>query len=111
MFKPIAAAALVAIACVAHAQPPAEGPLQFTALQVRATGPQGGAAIVGSAVNVSAKSLTTVLVTFNLYDQQENLVGNAYATVNGLEPGRQWRFEAPAAPGFASFKLAQVLSN
>lgn len=108
MMKNVFAAGMVVVAFAAQAQSTEQ--LAFSDLQTRAAGPNGGTAIVGVAVNTTAKTLTTVFVTFNLYDAQNSLVGNAFATVNGLEPGVQWRFEAPAPAAFTTYKVAKVLA-
>lgn len=35
-------------------------------------------------------------VTYNLYDKDGNLIGNASDGVNGLKAGASWKFEAYA---------------
>ena len=64
--------------------------------------------IVGTATNTTNKQLQAVIVTFNLYDQQNTLVGNASDIVNNLRPGSTWKFKAIATTPYDHFTLTNV---
>ena len=54
----------------------------------------GFRAVVGKIRNNSQKTYVLVTVTINLYDGNDNLVGNAIDVINNLAPGAVWSFKA-----------------
>lgn len=73
------------------------------------TGQYGNRLIVGRIKNNGSKELSYVMVTFSLYDSQNNLVGTALANVNNLEPGATWKFEAGILEDNAvSYKVKEI---
>lgn len=108
MLKHALVAALAAISINAVAE--GTEPLDISPTQVQ-LGPNGiGFVIAGVAVNTSNKTLSGVSLSFNLYDDKDNLVGNAIANVSGLEPGGRWSFQALTNQPFAKYKVGKVLS-
>ncbi len=67
--------------------------------------------IVGTATNITNKPLQAVVVTFNLYDQQNTLVGNALDIVNNLGPGGAWKFRAITTTPYDHFTLTNVTTH
>lgn len=66
--------------------------------------------ITGTATNTSDKQLSAVSVTFNLYDQQNALVGNAVDNGLNLEPNDTWKFKALATTPYDHATLSKVLA-
>jgi len=64
--------------------------------------------IQGVVTNHSPDLLKNVIVKFNLYDQQGNLVGNALDIVSDLGPGDRWVFHTHNTKEFYSFKMTSV---
>lgn len=64
--------------------------------------------LTGVATNVSDKPLKAVFLNFNLYDDNQVLVGNAIASAQNLSPGQDWRFRAPTAVLFAKATLVKI---
>lgn len=54
------------------------------------------ATITGTITNTTSQDKSYVGVTYNLYDKDGNLIGNASDGVNGLKAGASWKFEAYA---------------
>ncbi|MFM0326658.1 FxLYD domain-containing protein [Caballeronia glebae] len=67
--------------------------------------------IVGTATNTTNERLDTVSVTFNLYDDQNALVGNAVDTGLNLEPNGIWKFKAIAKKPYDHADLSRVLAH
>ena len=65
-------------------------------------------ALTGSAVNTSDKVLSVVTITFNLYDSENNQIGNAVAQGIQIAPGQRWIYNAPAAQSFDHAKVSNV---
>lgn len=57
----------------------------------------GTSHITGTVKNPSANKFSIVVVRFNVYDSSGNQVGDTLATVNNLEPFKDWKFEALVA--------------
>ena len=51
--------------------------------------------IEGTVINRLDNTYSTVVIRFNLYDKDKNLVGNANDIVNNLGPHKTWKFKAP----------------
>ncbi|ALR03211.1 FxLYD domain-containing protein [Xylella fastidiosa] len=64
--------------------------------------------ITGNVINIANKKLRHVTVEFNLYDEQNNLVGNAIDVVTNLEPNGKWKFKATTTTPYQRFKLTNV---
>lgn len=64
--------------------------------------------ITGTATNMTDKAIKSAFITFNLYDEQGNLVGNAIATAQGLDPRGTWKFKADAVARFATYKISEI---
>lgn len=54
------------------------------------------ATITGTVTNTTDRDKDYVQVSYNLYDKDGNLIGNAYANANTLKAGASWKFEAYA---------------
>jgi hypothetical protein len=50
--------------------------------------------ITGLVKNKSYKTYSYVKITFNLYDEDGNLIGNATDTISNLKPNETWKFKA-----------------
>ncbi|HOT03524.1 MAG TPA: FxLYD domain-containing protein [Methanolinea sp.] len=48
--------------------------------------------IIGKIKNDESYRIDHITVNFNLYNSNGNLLGNTYASVNSLGPGKVWRF-------------------
>lgn len=67
--------------------------------------------ITGTFTNNSDEDLSTVSITYNLYDAEGTMIGNAYASASNLSAGTSWAFEAyiTADPSeVASFERGDV---
>ncbi len=62
--------------------------------------------LTGSAVNVSDHELSSAFVTLNLYDAQNNLVGNTAAVGQHIAPGQRWIYRAYATLRYVSTRPA-----
>lgn len=65
--------------------------------------------VCGTIKNNSTYSKRAIIVNINLYDSQNNLIGNT-ATVSGtLHSGTQWKFKAPIAqPNANRFEIVNI---
>ena len=104
MKKILAIALLLATASSAYA---GGSSLQVSGLQVGAE-PTGVQFVTGIATNTSDAPIKSAFVHFNLYDAQNNLVGNTIANGNNIAPGDRWLFKADAAQQFDHAKLVAV---
>ena len=72
------------------------------------------ATITGTLTNTSSQDKSYVQVSYNLYDKDGNLIGNAYANANSLKAGANWKFEAYAGVSdpkqVASFERGDITS-
>lgn len=72
------------------------------------------ATVTGTLVNSSGNDKSYVSVSYNLYDKDGNLLGNAVAGANDLKAGASWKFEAYATvsdpKAVASFERSDVTS-
>jgi len=65
--------------------------------------------IEGKIRNNTAYTYAYVMVNINLYDEDDNLVGDAVDLVTNLEPGGIWRFRAPVTEENAvKYKIVQI---
>ena len=69
----------------------------------------GSKYVCGTIKNNSTYSKRAIIVNINLYDSQNNLIGNT-ATVSGtLHSGTQWKFKAPIAqPNANRFEIVNI---
>lgn len=102
--KKILATAFLLAASSAYA---GSNSLQVSALQV-GTEPTGVQFVTGVATNTSNAPIKSAFVQFNLYDAQNNLVGNTVANGINIAPGDRWIFKADAAQQFDHAKLTSV---
>lgn len=68
-------------------------------------------AITGTFTNNTDDELTSVSLTYNLYDEDGNLIGNAYASASNIQAGSSWSFEATVyedIDAVASFERSDV---
>lgn len=54
------------------------------------------ATITGTVTNTTDQDKDYVQISYNLYDKDGNLIGNAYDNANSLKAGSSWKFEAYA---------------
>lgn len=104
MKKVLATALLLAAAFNAHA---GNNALQISDLQV-STEPNGIQFVTGAATNTSNAPIKSAFVRFNLYDAQNNLVGNTIANGENIAPGDRWVFKAYAPQPFDHAKFISV---
>lgn len=73
----------------------------------------GNIIIYGRMKNEGPGSLSYLQVTFNLYDNSGNLLGNAHAHVEYFGAGQTWHFQADPVPAtnFQYFKIAGVMAQ
>ena len=67
--------------------------------------------ITGTFSNNSSEELSYVSITYNLYDADGNIIGNAYANANNVGAGSSWKYEATSAldpDEVASFERGEV---
>lgn len=81
--------------------------VSISQLQV-GTAPAGYPAVMGIAHNNTGATLSAVFVTFNLYDEAGNVVGNATAAGQNIGPGENLRFSAPTLVPFSTVKVTDV---
>ncbi len=58
-------------------------------------GEEGPVSVTGVVRNSSGREHRNVQVEISLYDEAGTQVGSTRAEINTLEPGGEWRFEAP----------------
>lgn len=69
------------------------------------------AVITGTFTNNSDEELSTISITYNLYDADGIQIGNAYASASNVAPGSSWAFEATSSvepSEVASFERGDV---
>lgn len=69
------------------------------------------AVITGTFTNNSDEELSTISITYNLYDADGTQIGNAYASASNVAPGSSWAFEATSSvepSEVASFERGDV---
>ena len=69
------------------------------------------AVITGTFTNNSDEELSTISITYNLYDENGTQIGNAYASASNVAPGSSWAFEATSSvepSEVASFERGDV---
>ena len=104
MKKVLATAFLLAAAFGAYA---GNNALRISDLHVGSE-PSGVSVVTGVATNTSNAPIKSAFVHFNLYDAQNNLVGNAIANGNDIAPGDRWTFKAYAPQPFDHAKFISV---
>ncbi|MEE4704667.1 FxLYD domain-containing protein [Pseudomonas alliivorans] len=72
------------------------------------TAPAGYPAVMGIAHNNTSTTLSAVFVTFNLYDDAGNVVGNTTAAGQNIGPGENLKFSAPTLVPFSEAKVTGV---
>jgi len=64
--------------------------------------------IVGSFKNISSVELDHVSVSFRLYDEDGNQIGNTVVWVDDLLPGKTWKYETYISNEVSYFELAEI---
>lgn len=65
--------------------------------------------IVGTLQNKSSKKTDLIMLTFNLYDKDGNVVGSAFDTINSIDVDKPWKFKAAILEdNFETFKLESI---
>jgi hypothetical protein len=53
-----------------------------------------------------------VSVKINLYDKDDNLIGNTLDVASNLSPGEKWKFKASVTEkGFQKYKVTEISGN
>jgi len=68
----------------------------------------GNRYIVGSFKNISSVELDHVSVSFRLYDEDGNQIGNTVVWVDDLLPGKTWKYETHISNEVSYFELAEI---
>lgn len=103
------AAITITLATSAFAQ---SEPVQLSNLSAMAGPTTSYSYIVGTATNTTNRNLSSVFVHFNLYDEQNALVGNTIAMANNLGVGETWKFTANALVPYHHFTVSKIdISN
>lgn len=68
--------------------------------------------LTGRIKNEENTRLNHVTVNFNLFNSNGNLVGNAHASVNSLNPGKVWMFTTNSFPSrnYQYYEMAEVFT-
>ncbi len=71
----------------------------------------GMVTITGRIKNDGPGTLNFLQVTYNLYDANGNILGNAHASVEYIGSGKTWKFttEPVRAPDYQYFELARIV--
>jgi hypothetical protein len=74
---------------------------------------QGRQVISGKIKNTGAQRIDHIVVTFNLYNRNGEVIGNTYARLDYLLPGKVWRFQSDpiTVAGFSSFEIADIFTG
>ena len=74
---------------------------------------QGRQVISGKIKNTGAQRIDHIVVTFNLYNRNGEVIGNTYAQLDYLLPGKVWKFQSDpiTVAGFSSFEIADVFTG
>jgi hypothetical protein len=79
---------------------------------VRSSGSVDAAGIMhieGTLRNNTSRSYRYVAISFDVYNEQGDKVGDAFTNVRGLDPGQTWAFDALSfRPGGTRFRLGNV---
>jgi hypothetical protein len=77
------------------------------------TDEQGRQVISGKIKNTGAQRIDHIVVTFNLYNRNGEVIGNTYARLDYLLPGKVWRFQSDpiTVAGFSSFEIADIFTG
>src|SRR4051812_12697552 len=67
--------------------------------------------IKGVVTNLTNNPVKHVVIKFNLYDQQGNLIGNTLDIASNLEPRGRWVINAQSPKEFHTFKMTGVDAN
>lgn len=105
---PPAAAPAPAKPVAAVPQPPPVSPEALTLLEFKIAKNQAGKPVLkGSISNASPQTIKLATATFTLFNKKGVEIGTSIATVDNLEPGFAWTFEAQILQeGVASAKFA-----
>ncbi|MBU3114338.1 FxLYD domain-containing protein [Clostridium lacusfryxellense] len=68
----------------------------------------GSMYITGTIKNNSGSDYTSAYVTINLYDKDDNIVGNAIDNIQNLGSGEQWKFKCNTSVDFAKYSVEDV---
>lgn len=82
--------------------------LRISDLQVGQDTVTGFPVVTGVATNTSNAAVKSAFVRFNLYDAQNNLIGNTIANGNDIAPGDRWIFKAQSPQPFDHAKLISI---
>ena len=74
---------------------------------------QGRQVITGKIKNTGMYRIDHIVVTFNLYNRNGEVIGNTYARLDYLPPGKVWKFQSDpiTIAGFSSFEIAEVFNG
>ena len=65
--------------------------------------------VCGTVVNNTGRYWNNITINVNLYDKENNQIGNTMAYAQNLEPHGKWKFKAPVQPfvhdGATSYKI------
>jgi len=100
----IASAVLALAAMGAGAQ--SNESLEVKSLEVISGAPVSS--FTGEARNVAGRTIKDAVISFNLYDRDGNLVGNAQTHASNLEPDAVWKFQSTPKVQFSTVKAVDV---
>jgi hypothetical protein len=74
---------------------------------------QGRQVISGKIKNIGTQRIDHIEVTFDLYNRNGEVIGNTYAQLDYLLPGKVWKFQSDpiTAAGFSSFEIGDVFTG
>jgi hypothetical protein len=77
------------------------------------TDDQGRQVITGKIKNTGMQRIDHIVVTFNLYNRNGEVIGNTYARLDYLPTGKVWKFQSDPVTiyGFSSFEIADVFTG
>jgi len=69
--------------------------------------------IKGEIKNLDDRTIDLIIITFNLYNADGHQIGNAYASINYLEPKNTWKFttEPINTPGFKFERFGSIFTG
>jgi hypothetical protein len=74
---------------------------------------QGRQVISGKIKNIGSQRIDYIVVTFDLYNRNGEVIGNSYARLDYLLPGKVWKFQSDpiTVAGFSSFEIAGIFTG
>ncbi|MCQ8894009.1 MAG: DUF5018 domain-containing protein [Methanolinea sp.] len=87
--------------------------LRLVVMDIREeTDASGQKFLSGRIKNEEQARISHVTLQFNLYNANGNLLGNTYASVNSLPPGKIWRFSTDPIPyrDYQYYELAEIFA-